>query len=183
MLTFLSPAPSLGNGRRAVYRCDCGREVTARVSDVDAGKTTRCRVPGAHALPREEVLARHRAAMKRRRERVATGDEDVVPARPLPPPAWATEQIALVGRLIIALRPPFDELSWLPPTRIADVCELVECEEQHLASLMVARWLESDGQRVWGRRIAAGDVFGAPQMFHDTTTVSSHNDGSHAEAA
>lgn len=147
MLTVVERAAGPNRGIYYHCRCDCGAERVVRGANLRLGYTKSCGCA---------TVAMRLAAVE------AEADEDAPLLPRLVPSSWLDDPV-LIGRLLVALDLPLDELSFLPPTSIADVAARVGVEPHQLNRPVLRRWLEWNGERVWGRRIAAGDVFGERQ--------------------
>jgi hypothetical protein len=143
MLTILGPAPSR-NGRRAIYRCDCGAEFTARVTDVARGVVKSCGCQN-----------------KRFKNRRRSVDLPELRVSFVPASKWMNDAV-LCDALVALLNPPWGRLPYVQPVSVAWVCERLGCEPHHILRWPLLSAIEADpeGERMWGRRIAAGDVFG-----------------------
>lgn len=143
MLTVIGDAPSR-SGRMSVVQCSCGHTWEAPTRRVPFMRSCGC-------------------AMKRR-PRVKV--EMVTVPRFVPASHWRTDT-AVIGALLIALRLPFDELSFLAPIDADLLRELAGLDADDLDRAALRRWLESDGTRVYGVRCSASLVFGSEQTACD----------------
>lgn len=147
MLTAIASAPSRSHGRKYnLYRCQCGNEKVILAIDVERGKTRSC-------------------GCQRGKRPVEIEDAPLTPVAVLPASKWMHDA-ALINALVALLRPPFGRLPYLAPTRVADICAALGCEPHHVlrAPLNIALEWDCEGERVHGRAIAAGDVFGAADV-------------------
>lgn len=151
-LTVLSPAPSRA-GRRNHYRCECGAEFTARASDVARGAIKSCGCLNKRFANRRRSL-----------------DVPAIAVRFVPASPWMRDDV-LCDALVALLRPPFGRLPYVAPTSVARICRELGCEPHHVlrAPLNVALEWDCEGERLWGRGIAAGDLFGprAPEAVRE----------------
>lgn len=163
MITILTPATA---GKIVSVRCACGVEFTARRADVKRGHTTRCAAcRPARKTPeqRRERLRLNRKLRDEKRRKPEEMPKLVMVPRFVPASTWRTDT-AVIGALLIALRLPLDELSFLSPIDADVLRELAGLDADDLDRPGLRRWLEADALgRVYGVRCPASLVFGTPR--------------------
>jgi hypothetical protein len=154
-LTILGPAPTTDrSGARVFVRCDCGVEKVMRRKHVTSGQQKSC------GCSRKAYNERRRTAAEERKR--APKIEMVTVPRFVPAHRLMSDAV-LCDELVKLLDPPWGRLPYLRPTRVADICEALGCESHHIlrAPLNIALCWDDDGEIVYGRLVAVGDVFGA----------------------
>jgi hypothetical protein len=105
-------------------------------------------------------MYRRKKAMRRKPNEMP---ELALVPRPVPLAHPMMNDAVLCDELVKLLDPPWGRLPYLRPTRVADICEALGCESHHIlrAPLNIALCWDDDGEIVYGRLVAVGDVFGA----------------------
>ena len=108
-----------------------------------------------------EYMRAYRKKKAMRRKANEMPELALVP-RPVPLASKWMNDAFICDELVALLSPPHGRLPYLQPTLVADICAALGCEPHHVlrAPLSIALEWDPEGVRVWGRRIAAGDVFG-----------------------
>ena len=107
-------------------------------------------------------MYRRKKAMRRKPNEMP---ELALVPRPVPLAHPMMNDAALCDALVALLDPPHGRLPYVQPVSVAWVCERLGCEPHHIHRVPLTQALEFDpeGEQMWGRRIAAGDVFGGPR--------------------
>jgi hypothetical protein len=152
MLTIIGPAPSPDRDARVLARCHCGVEWVIRRKHVKSQTSCGC--------SRKAYNERRRTAAEERKR--APKIEMVTVPRFVPAHRLMSDAV-LCDELVKLLDPPWGRLPYLQPVSVAWVCERLGCEPHHVlrAPLNIALCWDDDGEIVYGRLVAVGDVFGA----------------------
>lgn len=136
-VSIIADAPSR-SGRMSLVRCDCGTEWIAPTRRVPHMRSCGCamkRKPRAKKEPLPPVTS-------------------IVRAHPM------MDDARLIDALVSLLAPPFGKLPYVQPVRLDWICAELGCDVWHVCRSPISIACEWTEEWIWGRAIAAGDVWG-----------------------